>query len=125
MRELGGEYGSTTGRPRRVGWLDIPLLKYSKNIAYFDFLALTKTDVLEKLGKSFYVKKYLYRDVEIDEPDTTVDISQVVPVLCEVKRNSEIKNIIEGELGLKVVINSFGPDRSKIEIDENFLSLIQ
>ncbi len=125
LRELGGEYGSTTGRPRRVGWLDIPLLKYSKNIAYFDFLALTKTDVLEKLGKSFYIEKYLHKDIKIDEPDTTIDISQVVPILCEVKRASEIKNIIENELGLKVVINSFGPDRSKIEIDENFLSLIQ
>jgi Adenylosuccinate synthetase (EC 6.3.4.4) len=53
LRELGGEYGSTTGRPRRVGWLDIPLLKYSKNIAYFDFLALTKQMYLKNLENPF------------------------------------------------------------------------
>jgi Adenylosuccinate synthase len=46
LREAGGEYGTTTGRPRRVGWLDIPLVKYASVLNDVDELALTKLDVL-------------------------------------------------------------------------------
>ncbi|MEN2975072.1 MAG: adenylosuccinate synthase [Candidatus Caldarchaeales archaeon] len=53
LRERGREYGTTTGRPRRVGWLDIPLTRYSVKINDVDYIALTKLDVLggfEKIG---------------------------------------------------------------------------
>ena len=46
LREAGGEYGTTTGRPRRVGWLDIPLVKYASTLNDIDELSLTKLDVL-------------------------------------------------------------------------------
>ncbi len=46
LRETGGEYGTTTGRPRRVGWLDIPLVKYASELNDVDELSLTKLDVL-------------------------------------------------------------------------------
>jgi adenylosuccinate synthase len=49
LREEGGEYGTTTGRPRRVGWLDIPALQYVTRINGFTHLNLTKLDVLSKL----------------------------------------------------------------------------
>ncbi|MEM1583339.1 MAG: adenylosuccinate synthase [Nitrososphaerota archaeon] len=51
LREKGREYGTTTGRPRRVGWLDIPLLRYSIMINSIDWVALTKLDVLSGLRK--------------------------------------------------------------------------
>lgn len=51
LREVGQEYGTTTGRPRRVGWLDIPLLRYAIRISGVDWIALTKLDVLSGLEK--------------------------------------------------------------------------
>lgn len=50
LRQLGSEYGTTTGRPRRVGWLDIPALKYSIMINDADSISLTKIDTLGKLS---------------------------------------------------------------------------
>lgn len=46
LREVGAEFGSVTGRPRRTGWLDLPALKYAARINGIDGLALTKLDVL-------------------------------------------------------------------------------
>jgi len=49
LRELGHEFGTTTGRPRRVGWLDLPLLKYAIRMNDVDALAITKIDTLGKM----------------------------------------------------------------------------
>lgn len=49
IREVGGEYGTTTGRPRRCGWLDLVILRYAARINGLDELALTKLDVLSGL----------------------------------------------------------------------------
>jgi adenylosuccinate synthase len=46
LREVGAEFGSVTGRPRRTGWLDLPALKYAARINGIDGLCLTKLDVL-------------------------------------------------------------------------------
>ena len=51
LRDLGHEYGTTTGRPRRVGWLDLPLLKYATRMNDVDALAITKIDTLGKMDK--------------------------------------------------------------------------
>lgn len=51
LREMGHEYGTTTGRPRRVGWLDLQLLKYSIMINDVDSLALTSLDTLGKMSE--------------------------------------------------------------------------
>jgi adenylosuccinate synthase len=50
MREAGGEYGTTTGRARRVGWLDLVALRYAARINGLDHLVITKLDVLTGLG---------------------------------------------------------------------------
>lgn len=49
IRQAGGEYGTTTGRPRRCGWLDLPILRYAARINGLSELALTKLDVLTGL----------------------------------------------------------------------------
>ncbi len=49
LRDVGGEVGSVTGRPRRCGWLDLPLLRYAARINGLDGLAITKLDVLTGL----------------------------------------------------------------------------
>lgn len=51
MRELGAEFGSTTGRPRRCGWFDAVMVSYATKINGFDYLALTKLDVLDSLAE--------------------------------------------------------------------------
>lgn len=56
LRDLGNEYGTTTGRPRRVGWLDIPLLKYTSMLNDVDCLAITKQIYLGSLkNKSCHI----------------------------------------------------------------------
>jgi adenylosuccinate synthase len=51
IRKSGNEYGSVTGRPRRCGWFDAPLLRYSAMINGFDTLVMTKLDVLDDLDR--------------------------------------------------------------------------
>jgi len=51
IREVGHEYGTTTGRPRRCGWLDIPALRYGVQVAGADELALTKIDVFDDFSE--------------------------------------------------------------------------
>lgn len=58
LRAAGFEYGTTTGRPRRCGWLDVPALKYACDVNGFSSLNLTKLDVLSsfpqlKLGVAY------------------------------------------------------------------------
>src|SRR5918997_597652 len=50
IREAGGEYGTTTGRPRRVGWIDLVALRYAARINSLTHLAITKLDVLSGVG---------------------------------------------------------------------------
>ena len=49
LRARGNEYGAVTGRPRRCGWLDIPLLRYSNQVNGAEWLVVTKLDVLDEL----------------------------------------------------------------------------
>ena len=51
IRKAGNEYGSVTGRPRRTGWFDVPLLRYTAMINGFDSLIITKLDVLDHLDE--------------------------------------------------------------------------
>ncbi|MGQ9510638.1 MAG: adenylosuccinate synthase [Thermaceae bacterium] len=59
LRERGREYGTTTGRPRRVGWLDLVALKYAVEVNGFDGLAITKLDVLAGLPELKVAVEYL------------------------------------------------------------------
>jgi adenylosuccinate synthase len=58
LREKGGEYGSVTGRPRRVGWLDLVMLSRMININGIDQLAITKLDVLDGLDEIYVCESY-------------------------------------------------------------------
>ncbi|MGC2660246.1 MAG: adenylosuccinate synthase [Bryobacteraceae bacterium] len=51
IRKVGNEYGSVTGRPRRCGWFDVPLLRYTAEVNGFDSLIITKLDVLDDLDR--------------------------------------------------------------------------
>jgi adenylosuccinate synthase len=58
IREAGGEYGVTTGRPRRVGWIDLVALRYATRINSLTHLAITKLDVLSGLGPLSVCTRY-------------------------------------------------------------------
>jgi adenylosuccinate synthase len=58
LREAGGEYGTTTGRSRRVGWLDLVALRYAARINGLDYLTITKLDVLTGFGSLNVCTRY-------------------------------------------------------------------
>jgi len=61
LRKEGGEYGTTTGRPRRIGWLDVCVLRYTHLINNYTFLNVTKMDVLSKQKELKIGVGYIYR----------------------------------------------------------------
>jgi adenylosuccinate synthase len=58
LREAGGEYGTTTGRARRVGWIDLVALRYATRLNTLTHLAITKLDVLSGLGRLRVCTRY-------------------------------------------------------------------
>lgn len=78
IREKGHEYGTVTHRPRRVGWLDIPQLKYIKNITGIKHMALMLLDVLSAVEEIKIITKYFIDGKEIDYmPSTVEELSKV------------------------------------------------
>jgi adenylosuccinate synthase len=73
IREAGGEYGSTTGRPRRCGWFDVPITKYSLMINGFDTVNLTKLDVLDMLDEIKIATTYKLDGEVIETLPATLD----------------------------------------------------
>ncbi|HEX6897980.1 MAG TPA: adenylosuccinate synthase [Bryobacteraceae bacterium] len=76
IRKAGNEYGAVTGRPRRCGWFDIPLLRYTAMINGFTSLVITKLDVLDQFDEIQVCTEYrgantlpaTYRSLEVVEP---------------------------------------------------------
>ncbi|MDZ4084577.1 MAG: adenylosuccinate synthetase, partial [Bdellovibrionales bacterium] len=81
LRQEGGEYGATTGRPRRCGWLDLVALKYAIRVNGLTSLALMKLDVLSGHEKIEVCTAYRLDGVEIKElPVNSNDLARVEPV---------------------------------------------
>jgi adenylosuccinate synthase len=81
LREVGREFGSTTGRPRRCGWLDIPALRLTSRLSGLQSLAITKLDVLDGLGDIKLCVAYRLGGKLLDEmPLDPDDLAQVEPV---------------------------------------------
>jgi adenylosuccinate synthase len=81
LRQLGGEYGATTGRPRRCGWLDLPALRLGVRLSGMDGLCLTKLDVLGEMPEVSACVAYELDGREHDElPLDAEDIARAKPV---------------------------------------------
>lgn len=90
LREVGGEYGATTGRPRRCGWLDLVALKYSVIVNGLDAIALTKLDVLSGLEQINVAVEYtIDGSVTRYFPTDHRTLSKAVPVYKTMKGFSE------------------------------------
>ncbi len=81
LRREGNEYGAVTGRPRRCGWFDVPLLRYTGMVNGFDTLLITKLDVLDRVEEIPVCVRYRLHGVEICEmPATYRALEAVEPV---------------------------------------------
>ena len=84
LRKRGGEYGTVTGRPRRCGWLDLVLLRYSHRVNGFTGIALTKLDVLNGLDTLQVCTHYEYRGQKVyDFPASMKKLAECTPVYTE------------------------------------------
>lgn len=129
IRERGHEYGTVTGRPRRVGWLDLVVLNHARRVSGLDYLSLMLFDVLSGLDTVKICVAYELDGKRIDiMPSTIPQFQRCKPVYVElpgwkeditdVKSFNELpeaaKNYIrkiEELTGIKVAVMSVGPDR--------------
>jgi adenylosuccinate synthase len=81
LRELGGEYGATTGRPRRCGWFDAVVVRYAARVNGITDLAVTKLDVLDSMPVIPVCVGYRLGDEALDDvPAASDDLDRVEPV---------------------------------------------
>jgi adenylosuccinate synthase len=84
IREVGREFGATTGRPRRCGWLDLPALRYAARINGLTSLALMKLDVLQGFHPLKVCTAYTWRGRTYEEmPTEPAAWAELVPVYAE------------------------------------------
>ena len=84
IRETGHEYGTVTGRPRRCGWLDAFMLKYSARLNSLDCLAVTRLDILDKMPKIKMCVGYKIDGQEIKQIPASLNVlAKVEPVFEE------------------------------------------
>jgi adenylosuccinate synthase len=82
LRELGGEYGATTGRPRRCGWFDAVVVRYAARVNGLTGLALTKLDVLDSFEEIQICTGYTIDDEHHEDfPDDLARLERAQPVL--------------------------------------------
>lgn len=128
LRELGHEFGATTGRPRRTGWLDLPALKYAIMISGVTELIMMKADILTGFKKIKVATGYVINGEKSDRVpfDTYASVKPVYKEFAgwssdiskarsyrELPREfKEYIKFIESELGVPIKIISLGPDRN-------------
>lgn len=129
LRRIGAEFGATTGRPRRCGWLDLPALKYAVMINGVTQLFMMKADVLNSFSEIKICTHYI-----IDGQETDVlpyDVAEpVVPQYvtmpgwqAEVPKDATFEELpkaladyiafIERQVGVPITLVSYGPDRNQ------------
>lgn len=129
LRKLGSEFGATTGRPRRTGWLDMVALKYAVMINGVDKLIMMKADVLDSFDTIKVAVHYKVDGILTDSVpyDTFANIEPVYKEfkgwkrdLTKVTKEDDLPfefmnyvRFIEKEVGVPVKIISLGPDRSQ------------
>ena len=127
IREAGREYGATTGRPRRVGWLDLVALKYAVKMNGVTTLALTKLDILTKIKEFKVCTHYSVDGKETDSFSRALPVlSSVEPVYLDLpslygaelntnklnKPTERFVEYLERELGVTISIVSMGEERT-------------
>jgi len=130
MRQIGREFGSTTGRARRTGWLDLPALKYAVMVNGVTELMMMKADVLSDFQTIEVCTHYSYRGKTIDYLPYNIDPAYLKPITVKLKGwNKDLTQIdnkskfpqelndyirfIETAVETPISIVSVGPDRTQ------------
>lgn len=130
MRDNGQEYGSTTGRPRRCGWLDLVALKYSVMVNGVTQLIMMKSDVMDSFDAINIATSYKVDGEEIAHFPYDLDGQEIEPVYTELsgwkedmtkvtsvdqfsKKFNEYIAFVEEYLGVPIKVVSVGPDRAQ------------
>ena len=130
IREVGGEYGTTTGRPRRVGWLDLVQLKMAVRINGLTSLAITKIDILNNLPTIKVCTGYKVGSKVIKEMPADLTVyNKAKPIYKTFKGWGDIGKVkkynklpvnarkyleyIEKEVGIPIRVVSIGPERNE------------
>ena len=128
MGRVGNEFGATTGRPRRCGWLDLVALKYAVRVNGVTELMMMKGDVLSGFKKLKVCTAYNYKGEQIEHFPFNIEAENVTPVYSEMdgwkedltkmtsadqlpKALNEYIDFLEKELEVPIKIVSVGPDR--------------
>jgi adenylosuccinate synthase len=128
LRDVGHEFGSTTGRERRCGDLDIPALRYACSVGGITELAMTKLDVLSSLGKISVVKEY---EGVVEDETLTTDLMDNVKVKksklsgwgdisgCKdyydlPKETENYIRFVQIHVGCPITMVGIGPEREKL-----------
>jgi adenylosuccinate synthase len=131
LRKEGGEFGATTGRPRRCGWLDVPQLRYTIMLNGVTQIALTKIDVLNSLSEVPYAVNYRIDGVETGQVPYDLCDTDVAPAYETApgwqqslegisdyeKMPAEARHyiqLLETALGVPISIISTGPERQQL-----------
>ncbi|MDG2247436.1 MAG: adenylosuccinate synthase [Flavobacteriales bacterium] len=130
LRAKGHEFGATTGRPRRCGWIDLPALKYAIMINGVTKLIMTKADVLSNFDHVQVCTHYMHQGEKIDYLPYSIQDGEITPVYEAIpgwqqdltgmrsidELPAELNNYItylEEHLNVPITIVSVGPDRSQ------------
>jgi adenylosuccinate synthase len=126
IQTKGQEFGATTGRKRRCGWLDLPLLKYSVKASNLTSIALTKLDILSGISELKVCVAYEYEGARIEIAYPGIDLTKAKPIYKSMRpfaddfkgaQSPELEMYIaeiENFLGIPVGIIAFGPERKEI-----------
>ena len=142
LRARGHEYGAVTGRPRRCGWLDLPMLRYSNQINSAEWLVVTKLDVLDELAEIPVCTGYEINGKVSDEiPADAHGLETIKPVYTTLKGWRQSTEGIteydklpqaardylafqERESGAKIGMISTGPDRNQTIVLPEFAAAL-
>ncbi|AIF54074.1 adenylosuccinate synthase [Pelosinus sp. UFO1] len=83
IREKGHEYGTTTGRPRRCGWLDACVVGYAGRLSGIDYMAITRLDILDELATLKICVGYKYKGAVMDEFPASLKVLAEVEAVYE------------------------------------------
>jgi adenylosuccinate synthase len=136
MRKIGNEYGSTTGRERRCGWLDLPALKYAVMLNGVTELIMMKADVLNTFEEIKVCVAYSIDGNKTEYFPYDATVSNIEPIYISMKGwncsteqindfeelPTELKSyisFIENAVGVPITIVSLGPDRAQTIMKNN------
>lgn len=138
IREIGREYGTTTGRPRRIGWFDSVVVRHARRVSGITDLSLNSIDVLSGLKTVKICTSYKIDGKEVTEyPATLAELKRAEPVFVELPGwDEDITNVktldelpdnarnyleeIERLCGVPISIFSVGPDRNQTNLLKSF-----